>query len=157
MERMKNVLGRNHKQQSLLAAMAVMATATLTTGMDWPQFIGPNGDGTRSTPAVSEKYVFIVGAFGHLHCLDRATHQVVWKKNLLTDYGGKSPTWAVAQSPVLHRDLVIVAPQADKAGIVALDQATGQERWRSVSIGPMAWYASIHLLESYLVFGNLRS
>jgi len=96
-------------------------------------------EGSRSTPAVSDKHVFIVGPFGHFHCLDRATHQVVWAGNLLTDYGAKKPNWAVTQSALLYKDLVIVAPQGDTVGVVAFDQATGKERWRSGAIGPMAY------------------
>jgi len=98
-----------------------------------------NHNGSRSTPAVTEKFVYTVGPFGQFHCLDRTTHQVVWKKNLLTDYGTKPPRWAVAQSPLLYENLVVVAPQADQAGIVAFDQATGAEKWRSAEIGAMGY------------------
>jgi len=98
-------------------------------------------DGSRSTPAVDDKFVFTVGPFGHLHCVDKATHKPVWQKNLLSDYGGKKPTWAVAQSPLLYKDLVIVAPQSASVGVVALEKATGQERWRSAGIGAM-YYVS---------------
>lgn len=96
-------------------------------------------DGSRSTPAITDKAVFTIGPFGHLHCIDRVTHQVVWKKNLLSDYGGKAPRWAVAQSPLLYKELVVVAPQSEQAGVVAFEQGTGKERWRSAGIGPMAY------------------
>lgn len=96
-------------------------------------------DGSRSTPAVSEKLVFTVGPFGHLHGLDRKTHQVVWKKNLLADYAGKLPNWAVAQSPVLYRDVVLAAPLGASVGVVAFDQATGREKWKSPALGSMAY------------------
>lgn len=96
-------------------------------------------EGSRSTPAITAKFIYIIGPFGEFHCLDRATHQVVWKKNLLADYGGKKPRWAVAQSPVLYKDLVIAAPQSDQVGVVALEQASGKERWRSSGIGAMGY------------------
>jgi outer membrane protein assembly factor BamB len=122
----------------------VLRCLDLETGKeDWTfsyEAPGPiDHDGSRSTPAVSEKFVYIIGPFGQLHCLDRNTHQVVWKKNLLSDYGAKAPRWAVAQSALLYKDMVVVAPQADRVGIVALDQETGRERWRSDSIGPMGY------------------
>ena len=96
-------------------------------------------DGSRSTPAVTDKFVYTIGPFGHFHCVDRATRQVVWKKNLLSDYGTKNPRWSVAQSPLLYQDLVIVAPQSEQVGIAAFDQATGRERWHSGPIGPMGY------------------
>ena len=98
-----------------------------------------NHDGSRSTPAVTEKYVYTIGPFGQFHCLDRTTHQVVWKKNLLTDYGTKLPRWAVAQSPLLYQDFVVTAPQAEQVGVVAFEQTTGAEKWRSEGIGPTGY------------------
>lgn len=96
-------------------------------------------DGSRSTPAVSERYVYTIGPFGHFHCLDRNTHKVVWQKNILSDYNTKLPTWAVSQSPLLYKDMVIVAPQSRSAGVLALDQATGKERWHSDSLDALAY------------------
>ena len=98
-------------------------------------------DGSRSTPTVGEKYIFIVGALGQLHCVDKTTHKAVWKKHLLTDFGGRRPMWAVSQSPILHKNAVIVAPQSREVGVLALDQATGKELWRSGFVGRMQ-YAS---------------
>jgi outer membrane protein assembly factor BamB len=102
-------------------------------------------EGSRSTPAISDKFIFTIGPFGHLHCLDRASHQVVWKSNILSDYQTKLPMWAVSQSPLLYKDMVIVAPQSSEVGILALDQATGKERWHSGPVGPLA-YASPRLI-----------
>jgi outer membrane protein assembly factor BamB len=102
-------------------------------------------DGSRSTPAVNDKRVFIIGPFGHFFCLDRVTHQVLWHKNLLAEFATKLPTWAVSQSPLLYRDLVIVAPQGGDVGIMALEQETGRERWRSPAVGNLA-YASPKLI-----------
>jgi len=97
--------------------------------------------GSRSTPAVGETSIYIVGPKGHFHCIDRQTHKVVWKKNLLTDYTTSEPKWSVSQSPLLYKDTVIVAPQAEKVGVAAFDQATGAVKWESGSVGPMD-YAS---------------
>jgi outer membrane protein assembly factor BamB len=132
------VLDRVNRQHDVLRCL------DLETGKeDWTfsyEAPGPiDHDGSRSTPAVTERFVYTIGPFGHFHCIDLSTHQVVWKKSILSDYGAKSPRWAVAQSPLLYKDMVVVAPQGDRAGIVAFDQATGKERWRSDSIGPMAY------------------
>ena len=97
--------------------------------------------GSRSTPAVDDKYIFTVGIFGHFHCIDKATHKPVWQKHLLKDYGGKKPTWAVAQSPFLYKDVVIAAPQSGSVGVVAYEKATGKERWRSEGIGGMYYHS----------------
>ena len=97
--------------------------------------------GSRSTPAVDDKYIFTVGMLGHFHCIDKATKKPVWTKHLLKDYGGKKPQWAVAQSPFLYKDVVIAAPQSGSVGVVAYEKATGKERWRSEPIGGMYYHS----------------
>ena len=96
-------------------------------------------NGSRSTPAVDDKYVFTVGIHGHFHCISKETHKPVWSKHLIQDFGGKAPQWAVAQSPLLYKDMVIVAPQSATVGVIALERATGKEVWKSKSIGPMQY------------------
>jgi outer membrane protein assembly factor BamB len=98
--------------------------------------------GSRSTPAVDEKYVFTIGQFGHITCVDKATHKAVWAKNLVGDFGMKIGTWGVAQSPAMYKDWLIVSPQGPKAGVVALDKATGKVVWQSEGFGTVMTYAS---------------
>jgi outer membrane protein assembly factor BamB len=95
--------------------------------------------GSRSTPTVDDKYVFTIGPFGHMHCIDRSSHAPVWSKHLLKDFGGEIPMWGVAQSPALYRDTVIIAPLSKKAGVVGLAKTTGKELWRSPPLGGMGY------------------
>ncbi len=132
------LLDRVDKQKDVLRVLD-LATGKEKWSFSYDAPGGIDHDGSRSTPAVTDKFVYTIGPFGQFHCLDRATHQVVWKKNVVSDFGGKRPNWAVAQSPVLYKDLVLAAPQSEQAGIVAFEQATGKERWRSGPIGPMAY------------------
>jgi len=72
--------------------------------------------GSRSVPAVDDKYVYSCGHNGDLYCFDIKTHKPVWIKNVWTDFGGqpaskseggfsglqgggKFPVWAIAQCP----------------------------------------------------------
>jgi outer membrane protein assembly factor BamB len=98
--------------------------------------------GSRSHPLVDEEHVYIVGPFGDFHCISKKTHKPQWKKNILKDFGGKKPNWAVSQAPVLHEDMVIVAPVGKKAGMVAFDKRSGKVRWRSRPFEGGMTYAS---------------
>jgi hypothetical protein len=102
-------------------------------------------DGSRSTPAVDDKFVITVGPFGHVHCLDKATHKPVWTKHVLKDYGaGRPPMWGISQSPLLHKDnAVILAPQTSSVGVVALARDTGKELWRSEGIGGIQYVSPL--------------
>lgn len=118
-------------------------------------------NGSRTTPTVDDKYVFIIGPFGHFHCVDKATRKPIWQKHLLEDYESKLPNWGVAQSPLLYKDAVIVAPLGKKIGVMAFEKATGRELWRSGPIAVMAYssplMATVDGVEQVVMGGNNRT
>jgi outer membrane protein assembly factor BamB len=71
------------------------------------------GDGPRTTPTISDGYVYSLGANGHLLCLDGATGKPHWSVNILEDNGAKNAEWAMSGSPLIFEDLVIVNPGID--------------------------------------------
>ncbi len=85
--------------------------------------------GSRSTPATDGRLVYTIGPMGHLKAVNFVDGELVWEKNLLRDWQGQRPNWAIAQSPLLLGDRVIVAPWGKGAAVVALDKATGREVW----------------------------
>ena len=99
--------------------------------------------GSRSVPAVDGNYVYACGPFGHFHCVDKRTHKVVWAKNVWTDYTSEDlPRWGIAQNPLVYGDLVILASQTQKAGVVAYDKRTGEEKWTTPALPGKAGYVS---------------
>jgi outer membrane protein assembly factor BamB len=96
---------------------------------DAPGKVAPPG--SRCTPAVDDKRVFAVGPMGQMHCIDRKTHQPLWKAHLVKDFDGELLKWNVAQNPVLCKDWVLVAANGKTAGVVAFERATGRVAWRS--------------------------
>ena len=98
------------------------------------------GSSPRAAPLIYDGKVYLLGAFGDLHCVNLADGAIVWKKNLVREYKSKLPTWGYCASPLLVDGRLIVNPGAAAASIVALDAATGKEQWRCD--GPPAAYAS---------------
>jgi len=87
--------------------------------------------GSRTHPLVEGNLLFTVGPFGHMHCLDRETHAVLWKTNILEVYGGEVPRWGSSQCPLAYGETIIVTPIGSKAGVVALNKNSGKEIWIS--------------------------
>lgn len=87
--------------------------------------------GSRIVPFVDEKNIWSVGPHGHLYCFDKSTKQAVWNVDLKKEFDAKLPYWGFSQSPAIYNDLVIVAPQGAKAGIVAFNKLTGELVWES--------------------------
>jgi len=95
----------------------------------WTSEGGVPVPGSRSQPSVNEDYIFTIGARGRVLCIDRETHEPAWKKHMLEQYEADLPRWGISQSPLTYKDWVIIAPNGSKAGVVALDQDTGEEVW----------------------------
>jgi outer membrane protein assembly factor BamB len=96
--------------------------------------------GSRSVPALDGNHVYSCGPYGDLYCIDINTHKPVWNKNVWTDFGGgEIPRWAIAQCPLVYGDLLILASQAPKAGVVAYEKLTGNVKWTTPALGPVGY------------------
>ena len=104
----------------------------------------------RANPVIFEELVYLLGAFGDLHCVRLADGQVVWKKNIVKDFGAELITWGTCSVPLIVDDKLIVNPGAKEASIVALDRLTGQLIWKVA--GEPAAYSSFIAGR----FGNVR-
>ena len=129
------VLDRVDDAQDVLRCLSLDSGEELWTyAYDAPGSVGHSG--SRTTPTVTEKYVFTVGMLGHFYCFDRASHQPVWSKNLLDEFPQDGrPRWGYSQSPSAHGDLVIVAPQSKKGFVAAFKQSSGELAWTSAGLG----------------------
>ncbi|MCU0857159.1 MAG: PQQ-binding-like beta-propeller repeat protein [Pontiellaceae bacterium] len=99
------------------------------------QMKGKKFEGTRGTPTVTEDAVYLVTGYGMFACIDLTTHGVKWIKNLLTDYDNLLDEFGIAQSPFIHGNLVLVSPNAAKAGVAAYDKVSGERVWVSSGMG----------------------
>jgi len=96
--------------------------------------------GSRSVPAIDGNRIYTCGPYGDFYCIDINTHKPLWKKNIWTDFGGgQIPRWAITQCPLIYGDLVIIASQAPKAGVVAYDKVSGNVKWTTQPIGPVGY------------------
>lgn len=92
------------------------------------------GDGPRATPTWDEGRVYALGATGEFRCLDGASGDVIWSRNILTDNGARNLTWGMAASPLIVDDKVIVLPGGRSgASIVAYDKHNGEVVWKALN------------------------
>src|SRR5262249_13085362 len=69
---------------------------------------GPQYPGPRSTATVDGDRLYVLGSDGDLVCVGLAKGDVIWKKNLGTDFDGKPGAWAYTESPLVDGDVVVV-------------------------------------------------
>ncbi len=88
------------------------------------------GPGPRATPTIHASKVYALGATGILNCLDALTGKSVWRRKILEDAGAKNIDWAMAGSPLVLDDWIVVNPGGpDGRGVVAYHHLTGERVW----------------------------
>ncbi|MBN2420254.1 MAG: PQQ-binding-like beta-propeller repeat protein [Deltaproteobacteria bacterium] len=100
-------------------------------------------DGSRSVPSVDITRVYVCDVFGNFHCIDINTRKALWNRNIWTDFSKKEiPMWAIAQNPLVYKNMVIIASQTEDTGIVAYDKVNGDIIWKTPSLPGDAGYVS---------------
>lgn len=96
----------------------------------------PQGkEGAGCTPTIDGNLLYVLGMGGELACIRVADGEVVWRRNLPTDFGGSMPTWRYNESPLVDGKNLICTPGGAEATMVALDKLTGEVVWKSKSAG----------------------
>lgn len=97
------------------------------------------GNGPRATPTLADGRVFAYGSTGVLTSLDLRDGSIVWQRQTAEETAAEAPDWGFAGSPLVHGNVVIVAPGgADGNSLVAYDRDTGEPRW-SVGDDPASY------------------
>jgi outer membrane protein assembly factor BamB len=97
---------------------------------DWA--FTPDAGGPRATPLVRDGKLYARGATGRLFCFDAARGDVIWEKDLGTDYRLEAFS-GITSSPLIDENLLILLLFAKQsAAVVALDRNSGKEVWRAL-------------------------
>jgi len=70
------------------------------------------GTGPRATPTYSHGRVYALGATGTLNCLDAATGERFWQRDLRT-HAAETPIWGFSSSPLVVGGLIVVYAGGD--------------------------------------------
>jgi outer membrane protein assembly factor BamB len=116
----------------------------------WAKVLGPietrmrseRGAGPRATPTVDGDRLYVLSENGDLASL-KTDGTVVWRRNILKDFGGEQPFWMVSESPLIDGPHLVVSPGGSGAGMVKLHKMTGEIVWTSKELSDTAAYSSI--------------
>jgi len=100
-------------------------------------------EGPRSTPTVDGDRLYALGVSGDLVCLNVTDGKLLWRKNLVREFGGHVPGWGYSESPLVDGEKVVVTPGGREATLVALNKTSGEVVWKcQVPGGDPAAYSS---------------
>jgi uncharacterized protein (TIGR03067 family) len=95
--------------------------------------------GPRTTPAVDDDRVYTLGAMGDVRCLDAASGNLRWSKNLIQEYHTDPPVWGWANHLLVDGNLVFCLVGGKGSAVVAFDKKTGKEKWKALDTEEIAY------------------
>ena len=121
--------------QEHVVAMNALTGKTVWQHSDEVEFLeGTNvkefGPGPLATPLIVDGRVCAVGVTGVLHCLDFASGNVVWKRDLASAFQGTKLYRGYSASPIAFRDTVILPVGGPGRGLVAFRIKDGSIAWQ---------------------------
>jgi len=110
---------------------ALWTHAYEVTYPDWA-FDPKQKGGPNATPVLNDGRIYSLGQMGDLLCLDALNGSVIWRRNLMKEYGTKEFS-GTTPSPLVDGNYLILVPGAGSgASVIALDKDSGKERWRAL-------------------------
>ena len=129
------------------APQEVLVARNADTGAElWTKPLGPvkytgggddgakdnnGGDGPRSTPTLDGGNVYVTSSKLVLTSFDAKTGAVVWRQDLMKDFGGPNITWQNAASPLVEGNLVLVAGGGAGQSLLAFNKTDGKPVWKA--------------------------
>ena len=103
--------------------------------------------GSRVSPTIAGNLMYMASAFGVLSCIDVHTGNVIWRKDLFSDFDGGNIQWGYTENVVIYGDKVFCSPGGRRHNVVALNRHTGDLIWSSPGRGDLSAYCSPLLFE----------
>jgi len=89
--------------------------------------------GPRASVTIDDICAYSLGTMGNLFCLNTDDGDIIWQKDLNSEYDIKIPQWGLTAAPLVEENLVIVQTGGRKNDcIVAFDKKTGRQVWNAV-------------------------
>ena len=92
---------------------------------------------SSSTPTTDGERLYVFFGKSGVYCLDLDGNEI-WQAGVGTGTHG----WGSSNSPVLHKDLVIINASVESNALVALDKNSGKEVWRQKGLG-ITWASPV--------------
>jgi len=117
----------------------------------WKKEYGPtwinNFPGTRSTPLIYGEFGYILSGKGKLVCFNTDNGDLVWSKDLYTDFLAREIRFGMTENLLIHKGKLYCTPGGVRAGIVTLNPKNGDVIWQSRANGERSAYCSPTILE----------
>jgi outer membrane protein assembly factor BamB len=94
---------------------------------------------SRTTPAITDKYVVTIGPKCHVMCCNPQNGDLLWGIDLSKKYNTEIPLWYTGQCPLIDHDIAVISPGGSSL-MIGVDCATGKVVWETPN--PDKWKMS---------------
>jgi len=126
--------GRIYTQGHIAGQEKLLVLDEGTGQLIWSVPLGPavqvGHSGSRCTPTVVGKRLYMETTGGDVVCLDANTQQVIWRRHLIEDFDGRMRNWGFGESLLIDGDRVVCTPGSPTAAMVALGRGDGRVLWK---------------------------
>lgn len=95
--------------------------------------------GPRATPTVDGDCVYVLGAEGDLLCLSVNNGDIVWRKQLASEFQTQAPIWGYAAHPLIYGDLLITLAGGPNSAAIAVNKKTGNVVWQALTTNEIGY------------------
>jgi len=136
------VMGNRDGQEFVFALSAKDGKQLWESSLGAVKHEGAGYPGPRSTPTVDGDRLYVLGIGGDLVCMEAKSGEIVWRLNVVADFGGGVPNWGYSESVLVDGPWVLCTPGGEKGTIVAINKKNGKLVW-AAKVGDGAGYSSI--------------
>lgn len=94
-------------------------------GKEWVE----SWDGVRTTPIIHGDKLYLMSAFGVIHCMNKNTGEIIWKVDVLKEYGGENIQWGITENLVIHEEKLFCTAGGKVNNVIALNKDDGKLIW----------------------------
>jgi outer membrane protein assembly factor BamB len=103
--------------------------------------------GSRSAPTIVNNLIYVGTGLGNLFCIKTDDGKIVWKKDLVTDFGGILPMHGHSEAALTDGNKVFWTAGGKENNVIALNRFTGEKIWSSKGFGEPSAYNPPKLIE----------
>jgi outer membrane protein assembly factor BamB len=109
-----------------------------TYGEEWVE----NYTGSRATPTVMGDMLYMYSGKGVVTCMNSTSGKIIWKKDIMKDFGGQNITWGVTETLVIDGNKLFVTAGGATNNVIALNRMDGKLIWTSKGLGEKSAYCT---------------
>jgi outer membrane protein assembly factor BamB len=107
-------------------------------GKEWAE----SHNGSRGTVSINDGKLYVATGTGFMICFNQNTLDILWQKDIQSDFGAKNITWGINESPLIVNEKIIFTPGGKEHNVVALNKNDGSLIWSCPGEGDLSAYCS---------------